>query len=579
MNPAENDHVKIDKISIKQFRRFKNVEFEIGKNITLIVGQNGISKSTLLGMLCQPFSFGVHQGPTAGAQDNSSYSDNYHGINLAQYKEINGSKFYYDCEDVFRLSRKHDTSDKTYSYRLHLSGNCINRESLIFEDGLLVRAAKRKDKWGKERIRFVAGPGVRQEAGEGNFPHPVIYMGLDRLWPLALLKKLDVKDIPEITDKDKEWYIKKYNEILILDESDNTTEFLETGKGPKEDFIGTSSSDYNSESCSAGQDNLGQILTSILSFRHLKSKLGDKYQGGVLLIDEIDATFHAVAQIEVINTLIEESEELNLQIIATTHSMHLLEHVFHSKLKKNIKVLPLIKSGNNIIDSGFKSYEEIKDNLNVEATPAPKKNIKKVSIFFEDAVGRNMFFGIVGNSFSKYLNRVEMKSLDAGSLKNLAVLAVKVPELKDVIFIPDGDIKKQLEFKGHEIHRNTLFLPGESRPETLIYNNLKDTEDSNTFWEKCKAKSNSYTHQFAITKNKAPATPSTSKEAKKWYKKWYEKQSPFWGYMNKIVYNKWASDNKDECKEFCQKFFKIFKKVSPEQIPKSLFTKILAKYE
>ncbi len=574
MNPAKNDHVKIDKISIEQFRHFEDVEFEIGKNITLIAGQNGTSKSTLLGMLCQPFSFGVHQGKTAGSPDNSKYTSNYHEINLAKYRDITDSPFFYNCEDVFRLSRKHDTSPKKYSYYLHLSGNCINTNSPVFEDGILVRATKRKDKSGKERIRFVAGPGARQEAGEGNFPHPVIYLGLNRLWPLALLKKLDVKDDPEITDEDKEWYIKKYNEILILDEHDNTTEFLKTGTGTKEDFIGTSSSDYNSESCSAGQDNLGQILTSILSFRYLKSKLGDKYQGGILLIDELDATFHSVAQIEVIKTLIEVSEELNLQIIATTHSMHLLKHAFHSRLKKNIKVLYLIKRGNNIIDSGFTTWKEIKDNLNVEATPASKKNIKKISIFFEDSVGKNMFFGIVGNRLNKYLNLVEMKSFDAGSLKNLAVLSAKVPELKNVIFIPDGDVKKELK-----AHKNILFLPGESRPETLIYNNLKDTEDSNTFWKKCNSKSNSYTRQFAIIRKGPPPKPSTSKEAKNWYKNWYKKQSPFWGRMNNIAYNKWAIDNKGECKEFCRKFFKILKKVSSEQIPKSLFAKILKKYE
>lgn len=574
MNPAENDHVKIDKISIEQFRHFEDVEFEIGKNITLIAGQNGTSKSTLLGMLCQPFSFGVHQGKTAGSPDNSKYTSNYHDINLAKYRDITGSPFFYDCEDVFRLSRKHDTSPKKYTYRLHLSGNCINRDSPVFENGLFVRATKRKDKGGKERIRFVAGPGASQEAGEGNFPHPVIYLGLNRLWPLALLRKLDVKDTPKITDEDKEWYIKKYNEILILDEHDNTTEFLKTGISSKEDFIGTSSRDYNSESCSAGQDNLGQILTSIHSFRCLKSKLGDKYQGGVLLIDELDATFHSVAQIRVIETLIEVSEELKLQIIATTHSMHLLEHVFHSRLKESIKVLYLKKNGNNIIDSDFTTWKEIKDNLNVEATPASKKNIRKVSIFFEDSVGKNMFFGIVGNNLNKYLNRVEMKSFDAGSLKNLAALSTKVPELKNVIFIPDGDVKK--EFKAH---KNILFLPGASRPETLLYNNLKDTDDNHKFWNKCNAEFNSYNRQVAISKEGTPPKPRTSKKAKKWYKKWYKTQSPFWGKMNNIAYKKWANDNKDECKKFCRKFFKILNKVSQERIPKSLFTKILENYE
>ena len=215
----------------------------------------------------------------------------------------------------------------------------------------------------------------------------------------------------------------------------------------------------------------------------------------------------------------------------------------------------------------------------VDATPVSKKKTRKVSVFFEDSVGKNMFFGIIGNSLDKYLNRVEMKSFDAGSLKNLAALSTKVPELKNVIFIPDGDVKKELELKGHKIHRNTIFLPGESRPETLIYNNLKGTEDGNTFWKKCKAKSNSYNRQFAITKHGTPPEPSTSKDAKKWYKKWYKKQSPFWGRMDQSVYKKWESDNKDECQKFSQKFFKILKKVSQESIPKSLFTKILEKYE
>ena len=195
-------------------------------------------------------------------------------------------------------------------------------------------------------------------------------------------------------------------------------------------------------------------------------------------------------------------------------------------------------------------------------------------MFFEDSVGKNMFFGIVGNSLNKYLNRVEMKSFDAGSLKNLAALSTKVPELKNVIFIPDGDVKK--EFKAH---KNILFLPGESRPETLIYNNLKGTEDGNTFWEKCNSKFDSYSRQFAIIKEGTPPKPRTSKKAKKWYKKWYKKQSPFWGRMDNIAYKKWANDNKGDCKDFCQKFFKILKRVLQAQIPKSLFAKILKKYE
>ena len=38
-------------------------------------------------------------------------------------------------------------------------------------------------------IRFVVGK--TRHRGEGNFPHPVIYLGLNRLYPLANSKKLN----------------------------------------------------------------------------------------------------------------------------------------------------------------------------------------------------------------------------------------------------------------------------------------------------------------------------------------------------------------------------------------------------
>ena len=372
MNHAKNGHAKIDKISIESFRHFKDVEFSISENITLIGGQNGTSKSTLLGMLCQPFSFGFHTGSAAGSKDNSKYTNNYHGIDLSKYLDITGSPFFYDCEDVFRLSTKHDTLEKKYKYQLHLSGDLINRDSPVFEDGISIRARKRPN---TQSIRFVTSPGsvASHAKGEGNFPHPVVYLGLNRLWPLALLKNLDVEDTTEITKEDKEWYIEKYNDILILGEHKNNTELLKTGERSKRDHIGVSSDHYNSESCSAGQDNIGQILTAILSFKHLKSKLGDKYQGGLLLIDELDATLHAKAKERLIETLFDISQELNIQIVATTHSIYLFEYIFHSKFKKKISVLYLKKIGNKIKGSCPKTFDEIKDNLTVNATPLSKK--------------------------------------------------------------------------------------------------------------------------------------------------------------------------------------------------------------
>jgi predicted ATPase len=562
--------VKIHKIKIDHFRRFNDVEFDIGNCITLIAGQNGTSKSTLLGMLCQPFSFGVFQGKTAGRSDKSNYTDNYHGENLAKYEDLTGNPYCYDCEDVFRLSKAHDTIDKDYSYRLHLSGNCITRKSPIYESGLLVRAQLRREK-GREkgRIRFVAGPKISSEAGEGNFPHPVIYFGLNRHWPLALVKKMTIDVHTEMNETDREWYIGKYNQILMLDETTNRTEFITADK-IKGDFVGISGKDYNSESISAGQDSLGKILTAILSFKRLKSQLGDRYQGGIILIDEIDSTLHAVAQLELLKTLCEAAKEYQLQVIATTHSLFMLKQAFQSSLKNKIKVIYLKREDDHIVDSRFSTYAEIEKNLQVEAQPKARKKPEKVSLIFEDEVGRNMFFAIIGRKLNSYFHHFEMKSLGAGSLSHLATLSLKVPELEKIILIPDGDVKKDIKNRS----KNLVFLPGSSRPETLLYECLKTLLEADSFWSKCPA--DGYSKQVAIIK--PGKVPTDSKEAKEWYKDWYRQQSKYWGRSNKLAFTKWAENNNGLCRIFCQEFFKILRSVSSEPIPRELTKRILQNY-
>ncbi len=41
---------------ITKFRALQNVEFDLGKKITAIVGQNGTMKTTVLGILSQTFT-------------------------------------------------------------------------------------------------------------------------------------------------------------------------------------------------------------------------------------------------------------------------------------------------------------------------------------------------------------------------------------------------------------------------------------------------------------------------------------------------------------------------------------------
>ncbi|PTT29272.1 AAA family ATPase, partial [Aeromonas sp. HMWF017] len=73
----------VDKIKIEKFRGFENVEFSLGENLTLIAGQNGTQKSTLLGILTQTFTIPnanhpfSNERPLSGGSYRSAFQDKF----------------------------------------------------------------------------------------------------------------------------------------------------------------------------------------------------------------------------------------------------------------------------------------------------------------------------------------------------------------------------------------------------------------------------------------------------------------------------------------------------------------------
>lgn len=554
-------------LKIDTFRRFRDITIPFGDSVTLIAGQNGTSKSTLLGMLAQPFSFGVARGATARKPDKSRYTENYHGLGLHGFMDLTGKPFMYDCDDVFRLSKEYDFGRK-YQYETELSLPASAGTNLP-NNCLVTKSRDRKDKDSKDRItgmRFVTGPGASHKLGEGNFPHPVIYLGLNRLWPLAVTKNCTFSG-EALSDEDRKWYVEEYNKILCLDENDNSAKFMDTTE--KRKFITPESSNYDGESCSAGQDNLSQLLTAILSFRGLKKKLGDRYQGGMLLIDELDATLHAFAQNKLLEMLCEESNKLGLQIIATSHSLHLLKKAYQSPLKKDIESLHIANSDGAIVRQEFSTYQEITDHLKVEATP-PQKKPRKVSVVFEDDEGKCLFQQICGSKLKNYIASTNTITFGAGYLKNLADISKKLPELQNVIFVPDGDMAKTWT----NPPKNLLALPGNKRPETLVYRHLFSMKDSDPFWRKV---GTTYTRQFAVTSK--GGTSRVKGDNKKWVKNWYNQQSQHWGRGNQKVFKLWVYAHKTECLEFCKKFIKLLKGRYRGEVPKDVIERTLAVFK
>ena len=557
---------RVNSLKIKSFRRFQDITIPFGHRITIIAGQNGTSKSTLLGMLAQPFSFGVLRGKTAKSPDSSSYTENYHKLRLHEYKDLAGNPFMYDCDDVFRLSKEFDFG-KNYEYETILEFP-ENASINLKNSSLLTKSRNRTNNGGISGMRFVTGPGASHESGEGNFPHPVLYLGLNRLWPLAVTKKCTFS-AHILSESDQKWYVNNYNKILCLDEHSNKAKFMDTRE--KRRFITPQSTTYDGESCSAGQDNLSQILTAILSFRTLKGRLKERYQGGMLLVDEIDATLHTFAQVELLHLLHEISSELNLQIVATSHSLCTLGMAFKPTLRDSIELLHLVNRDGKIETQEFSSFQEIRDHLKVESTITEKKKPGKVSVLFEDEEARLLFQQICGSKLRNFIHCANTTTIGGGQLKNAAQMSKAIPEMRDLILIPDGDMSD----KWKKEHLNNLLpLPGGERPETLAYKHLYNMSDSDPFWKKC---SSTYTRQVAITK--VGGVSEKVGDDKEWVKKWYKGQCAHWGKGKHRVFKSWVHGHRRECLAFWEKFYKLLRERYSGEIPQHLLDGVAAVFD
>jgi hypothetical protein len=526
--------IKIDKLVIEKFRAFSpNTEIHIGKNLTLIAGQNGTAKSTILGMLGQPLGIG-----NARKAKKSLYTNVYHKINLNEIKTIGGKSFSTDYSEVFRISKKTDAAGD-HRYQVFLSGDTLNEADP--PSGILNIESEPRDTGSK--IRFVTNTKNRK-SGAGNFPHPVIYLGLQRLMPLCLEDVFSI-ETNGYSDDERDYFLNSYKQILIITDEEVSPERIQPAKG---NYFTGATTQYDSEALSSGQDNIGQIITSIISLRRLKKTLGAAYQGGLLLIDEIDASLHPVSQEKLVDYLLQESKDLGVQVVATTHSLFILDEF---RGNKSIDLIYLKKHGNDIVSVDNPSYELIYSDLALKLSKVRPKKVEKVTVWVEDSTGSNFYKTICGNLFKQYVNLEDIsKSKNAGLPNNFLIHCSDISNgknlihLKDIVFLVDGDSKDAI--KGRK-HKNLLMLPGETCIEQLMYKFLKTLPSTSKFWTK---KTPLFNHQQCFRDFTSEPTSTTE------FKKWFSNNSSkgVFGNQSNYLFKEWLEVNKVESKRFCNEF-------------------------
>lgn len=504
--------MKIEKIHIKKFRGFKNVNFSLGSDLTIIVGQNGTQKTTLLGMLSQPFSI--------TDEDNPLYNE----------KPLCGGNFKSAFAEKFKLSDKYD-KPKQHEWSLFLNNN---------EKPFIVESIPRD----KRSIRFWK-KGDKSK-GSGYLPFPVIYLSLNRLFPLGEDNDIEIANI-NLTSDERSFCIKWHKKILIILEELREAEYL---KSKNKNTLGVSSDHYDWNQNSAGQDNIGKILLAILSFKRLKEKFPEDYQGGILAIDEIDATLYPASQEKLVDALSKFVSDYNLQIIFTTHSLHIIDYLDQKSdyQKDKNKVIVLKKQNKKVIAIEDCTPQDIKAMLNVAKSEGGQK--KKLIVFSEDDEASCFIRQILGSSIIKKLNILDC-NLGSGNYVNLA--KKKIPGFcsPDSIIILDGDISKSLI----KHLNNFLILPGNDSPEKLLAKYLHNLDDTDLLWENI---GRNYNKQVCFRNYSKAEIFENRDKAKKWFKE----QKSSWGRNASKVINSWKKENKEESDFFIKSFLKIYNEMA-----------------
>jgi predicted ATPase len=524
--------VKAIRLFIEDFRQFRNCEIVIGNKLTAVAGNNGTGKSTILGLLA-----------------NSSQ--------LSGKKTYIGKTFRGEFSELFSGSPEHDPTGSKIRLDYEERGR---KKSVVFRTA-----------WQNKGTRFRVIPKRKLEDGkitEAKLESPVIYLGLSRLYPFG---EADAKTLKRHTqhwdsNDDRNWFINKYREILSID----TTEIRSVSNfdiaQSKKRGTGIETADYGPSANSAGQDNLGQILMAVLSFKRLSRELDEDWDGGLLLIDEVDATLHPAAQRKLIDLLLKEAGNCKFQVAFTTHSTVVLDYLAD-------KIGPISKDDPNDIEIAY--LTDANRTLEVHRNPSwhtmtndlfvrtPGVSPSKVGVFSEDAEARWLIRELIEILHPALWSRVHLIEAPFGCDMLLQLYRHDYPYLKDRIVVFDGDvpmekIKGRIPITYYREGGNIVQLPGDVRPEQIIWDYLKGTDVNDSVWSNLAPYD--YTYR-AVTANGPLSSAYSSKSPdRNKYKAWFQDNQDV--FSDAKVVKTWADAHPDPAWSFIDAFTIAYNKVA-----------------
>lgn len=490
-------------IEIENFRSLPKVIYLLGKKLTIISGHNATGKSTLLGLLAQPFG-------------------------LESEKDIWGTSFSSKFDQKFKLSARFDhASSEPYRDRYFIDTYAkLHPEGKRVPVALFERTAKENE---EKKVRFVAG--AVRKSGHGNIEIPVIFLGLKRVYPLGETERPSIH-ADGLDDEERSFFVENYRRILQEIHTIKNSQQLISGAEKR--TLGIETDCYDSLGISAGQDNLGQILAAFISFHRIKKRLNGDYKGALLCIDEVDVTLHPASQRGLLELLFRESQKHNIQIIVTTHSLDFISsaYSYHARGENGLAVWHLKNIKGNVEFQLNPSVQELHRNLHLTKTsqsPSPR-----ISVYFEDEEAKLFFKKLVSvyrKSSLMQCFRLDVLNGGYGTLKKAAKLGfLGLKEAHNALFIIDGDQQINAQDVG-----TLLSLPGNKSPEKVFGEFLDSLPAEDYFW------SDNYSKQDFLSRY------PHEKDSRDNWKHWFNNEKCNWGQraMSQL-FKRWREEHEND---------------------------------
>lgn len=540
--------------STPSFRKLGDLSIQIADRLTLIAGRNGVGKSTILAII-------------------SGTSGIARGKNVLTYFGVLPNV---PTEKILRLSYTRDFVKQhalkpQVEIRYDIAGTVFTKKSNISGSQNRLRLVPRN-----ESHKVFESPNLKI-ARDGKVPVPTIYLGMTRVLPVGEINLLQVKqEIRNIHPDDAEVFNSFTNAVLDLRSPvDGNRMVFSTVANTVKRSLYPNYKSFDSSAASLGQDSIAAIATALASFSKLKRVMASHFVGGLLIIDELDAGLHPHAQLELLKALRSFGRRLEIQVIATTHSLPMLSSAYDEINNKKMQSAPLdgivyLQGGTPVTLLDANSFNQIYDDMHLQTniTAAPIKNKQKiVKLYVEDDEAQLFLDAILTKARRSSIRRSQEVKLEIVSAKvgdsSLVGLLEADDYFRSLVVVLDGDsasLKKS--------HRpNVIYLPGDpanttkQSPEVILKfmcNQMIADKDSypktRLLWKGLGVTTdfiqrNILKHQDSDTASKG--SPENNREiAKKWFK---NRKSHILQY--KLI-DGWVADNENSVDTFIEGLIK-----------------------